>query len=460
MDPETVIAREEDLLEHFHIGGKTRDRWGIGVEYERLGVHRDTGHAIPYEGPASVETILRALSERRGWTPHGEEGRILSLERGTSSVTLEPGGQLELSGAVHATLDGAHRELLEFVSDVDEISRPLGIAWLGVGNHPITPLSAIPWIPKRRYAIMREYLPTRGSLARTMMQSTACIQVNVDYLDERDAMDKFRTAMALSPLLTALYANSPLSEGRPNGFASYRSWVWRHTDPDRCGLLPFAFREDASFADYVQYALDVPMFFVVRGDRWIPAAPTTFRTFIREGFQGARATHGDFRLHLTTIFTEVRLKQYVEVRGCDSGAPESCLALAALWKGLLYDATAHAEAWKVVRGMTFEERDDLHARVCREGPAARLRSSGGRSRSGSGEATVRDLLVDLLRIARAGLERQGAAGETGFLDLLDRRVGDGGSCPADSLLAEWEGPLRRDPRALVSVLSNPDRADV
>jgi glutamate--cysteine ligase len=452
MDPAAVISREEDLLECFHLGGKPREQWGVGIEYERLGVFRDTGLAIPYEGPVSVETFLKSMAQQHGWATHGEGGRVLSLTRGRTNVTLEPGGQMELSGAVHHGLVAAGRELKEFVAEVEGLSRPLGIAWLGIGSHPLSPLEEISWIPKSRYSIMRDYLPTRGTLAHAMMKSTACIQINLDYADEVDALDKLRTAMGLSPVVTALYANSPLTGGRRNGFLSYRAWVWRNTDPDRCGLLPFVFREDAGFADYLKYALDVPMFFVVRDDRWLPAGRTTFRTFIRDGFQGARATHGDFQLHLTTLFPEVRLKEYIEMRGCDSGTPEACLALAALWKGLLYDETSRVAGWELVRDMTFEERDDLLERVCREGPAARIpHRAGGRRRSGA--PTVRDLLVELVRQARLGLERQGAAGEAELLDPLARLLDVEGACPAHRLARDSDGPLRHDPRKLVDALS-------
>ncbi len=456
MDPETVITHEEDLLEHFRRGARPRERWGIGVEYERLGVFRDTGRAIPYEGDASVETILKTLGDTRGWSPHDESGRILSLARGTTSITLEPGGQMELSGSVHPTLAGARRELLDFVSEVEEVSRPLGIAWLGIGSHPISPLDEISWIPKRRYAIMRDYLPTRGSLAHAMMKGTACIQVNVDYADEADAAEKLRIAMGLSPIVTALYANSPLTEGRRNGFQSYRSWIWRDTDPDRCGLLPFVFREDAGFSDYLQYALGIPMFFVVRNGGWVAGGRTTFRTFIRDGFEGARATYADFDLHITTLFPEVRLKQYIEMRGCDSGTPESCIALAALWKGLLYDDTSRTASWALVRDMTFQERDDLLARICRDGMGATL--AGSRRGAGKRGVGVRDLLIELVQLARNGLERQNAADETAYLDPLDRRIEEEGGSLAVRLADAWDGELRHDPAALVSALVGSEAA--
>ncbi|SRR6266571_1250146 len=454
MDPATVITSEEDLTGYFDLGAKPRERWGAGLEYERVGVFRDTGRAVPYEGPVSVETLLRNLARDRGWEPHEENGHVLSLSKGSTRVTLEPGAQLELSGAVHRGLATMRDELGAFVAEVDDLSRPLGIAWLGLGLQPFSPLDEIPWIPKARYAIMREYLPRRGSRAPVMMKQTACMQVNLDYGSEADAADKLRTAMALSPAVTALYANSPILEGRLNGFMTYRAWAWRDTDPDRCGLLPFVFRDGSGFADYLDYALDVPMFFVVRAEQWMPAQGMTFRRFIKKGFEGHRATVADFELHLTTLFPEVRLKRYVEVRGTDSGDPPSCLALVALWKGILYDGASRRAAWEMVRDMTFKERVALLDDVCRFGPAARLAPRPPRGDAGPREpGLVRDLLIELVRLARQGLNNQGVPEEAGFLDLLDRRLGGEGGCPAHRLAADWEGPMARDPRKLIEATS-------
>jgi len=456
MNPGQVLTKEEDLDGYFELGSKPRERWGIGLEYERVGVFRESGRAVPYEGPVSVETLLKNLARDRGWTPHEEGGRILALSKGGTRITLEPGAQLELSGAVHRTLPAMRDELGSFVTEIDDLSRPLGIAWLGLGLQPFSALQDIPWIPKTRYALMREYLPRRGTRAHMMMKQTACMQLNLDYGGEADAADKMRTAMALSPAVTALYANSPILEGRLNGMMSYRAWIWRDTDPDRCGLLPFVFRDGAGFSDYLEWALDVPMFFIVRGDTWMPPNGLTFRRFIRKGFEGTRPTVADFELHLTTLFPEVRLKKYVEVRGADSGDPLSCLALAALWKGLLYDGASRRAAWEMVRDMAFKDRVALLDEVCRFGPATRLTSSsrGPRSDGAMREpALVRDLLIELVRLARQGLNNQGAPEEGSFLDLLDRRLGGEGGCPAFRLAADWEGPLQRDPVRLIEATS-------
>ncbi len=449
------IEHEDDLIAHFAAGAKPRERWGVGVEYERIGVFRESGHAVPYAGEKSVETLLNVLVRDRGWEPHGEDGRVLSLARGGAHVTLEPGAQVELSTGVHRSLMTLRDELRVCLAEIEEASRPLGMALLGLGLQPFTGLEDIEFIPKKRYAIMREYLPRRGARAHIMMKQTASIQVNLDYGSEGDAADKLRTAMGLSPLVTALYANSPIREGALTGYMSFRAWVWQDTDPDRCGLLPFVFKDGAGFADYLDYALDVPMFFVVRDDVWRSAQGMTFRKFIRKGFDGARATLDDFVLHLSTLFPEVRLKQYVEVRGADSGDPASVLALAAFWKGLLYDGASRRAAWDLVRDMTFKERQRLLEEVSRSGPATRFAHATARPDGPAPRPLlVRDLLIDLVRLARQGLNNQGAAAEEiAFLDALDRRLGGEGGCPAYRLAADWEGPLGRNPRALVDSLA-------
>ena len=447
IDTDTVIEREEDLQGYFEPGSKPADLWGLGVEYERFGVLRDTGAPVPYEGPRSVEKVLATLVRERGWEPDEEGGRLLGARRGPTRITLEPGAQLEMSGGVHRTLAGVRQELAWFLSEVEAASRPLGIAWLGVGMQPFAPLDRIPWIPKTRYAIMRDYLPTRGTRGHVMMKQTACIQSNLDYASESDALEKMRAAMGVSPLVTAAFARSPLAEGRVNGFMSARAWAWRDTDPDRCGLLPFVFRDGAGFGDYLDWALDVPLFFVVRDDTYHPAPGLTFRRFIRDGFRGGRPTLADFELHLTTLFPEVRLKRYIELRGADSGDPLACLSQAALWKGLLYDAPARRAAWDLVRDMTFEERNALLDAVCRMGPEAPL------PQRLYGRRTARDLALEVVALARRGLETQGHPEDGAWLRPLERTLQDPTGCPARALLDSWEGAMGRDPRRLIETLA-------
>jgi glutamate--cysteine ligase len=450
IESHAVIQKEEDLDGYFEAGAKPRDRWGVGLEYERFGVLRNGVAPVPYDGPVSVEALIGRLVRERGWTPTEEAGRLLGARLGDTRLTLEPGCQLELSGGVHRDLDEMRAELAAFLEAVESFSRPAGIAWLGIGMQPFAALDAIPWIPKRRYAIMRDYLPTRGTRGLIMMKQTACIQANLDYGSENDAMDKLRTALGVSPLVTAMFANSPLTEGRPNGHLSRRAWAWRDTDPDRCGLLPFAYGDDARFSDYLRWALDVPMFFVARGDGYHPAGGSTFRQFIRRGFEGARPTLADFELHLTTLFPEVRLKRYLEMRGADSCDPASAMALAALWKGLLYDDAARREAWALVRDWSFEERGALLDAVCVLGPDAPL-PRGGSSMGATRRAG--ELSGEILRLARTGLAAQGAASEVIWIERFERRLRRDGGCPGRRILSTWEGPMGRDPGRLVEDLS-------
>jgi glutamate--cysteine ligase len=450
-DPAAPIAREEDLAGYFAAGAKPRAHWGVGLEYERFGVLADTLAPVPYQGERSVRTLLEHLTRGRSWTADVENGVLLGAHHGATRVTLEPGCQLELSGGVHPTLDAAREELAWYLDEIAAVAQPLGIVWLGAGMQPLAALGSIPWLPKKRYAIMRDAWPHRGSRGLVMMKQTACIQANLDYDSEADAMDKMRVAMGLSPLVTAAFAHSPLTEGHPNGFLSARAWAWRDTDTDRCGLLPFVFDERAGFADYLRYALDVPLLFVVHDGDYLPGGGVTFRRFLRDGFAGRRPTVADFERHLTTLFPEVRLKRYLEMRGTDSGDPDAVMALAALWKGLLYDPVARRDAWALVRDMRFEERVALLDAVCREGPEAMLPRSP--RAAGDGPRRARDLVEEIVRLARRGLAAQGHADETAWLAPLERRLATEDASPAGALLRRWNGPFGRDPHRLVEALS-------
>jgi len=454
MDPTTIITREEDLHTYFDAGSRPRENWGVGVEYERFGVFRDSGRPLPYSGPVSVEAVLKELVEERGWAPVEEDGHLLEVSRRGTRLTLEPGGQVELSGGVHGGIAAVRAEMSEFLRELETLNCAPQIAWLAAGLHPLAALDDLPWIPKKRYAIMRDYLPRRGGRAHIMMKQTASIQINLDYSNEADAIDKLRTAMGLTPLVTALFANSPLLEGRLNGMMSYRAWAWRDTDPDRCGLLPFFFRDGVGFRNYLEYALDVPMFFVVRGGDWKPAGGMTFRKFIRRGFDKRQPTLADFELHLSTLFPEVRLKRYVEMRGADSADPASALALATLWKGILYDGASRREAWELVRDMPFRRRDKLLDEVCRKGPAARIHPGGARyAGAPKSGIPVIEVLAEIVRLARQGLNNQGVPEEGFILDRLDRLIAEEGGCPAHALVAMWEGAAGGDPDRLIAYLS-------
>jgi glutamate--cysteine ligase len=380
------IAGVPELVQTFHEAGKPRDRWRVGGEHEKIGIIVDPslgtpGAAVPYEGgPASISAMFADLVPL-GWKPVEEHGHVIAAERERASVTLEPGGQTELSGAPHQSLLTLQAEFDRHRDEMLTIARAHGVAWLAVGFRPLGTLADVPWMPKGRYAIMREYLPTRGKLPLEMMKRTATVQANLDWADEADAQRKFVAAMSVTSIVTAIYANSPVVDGKDTGYQSYRASIWLDTDPDRCGIPAFSFAPgpEGFFASYVDWALDVPMFFVHR-EAWggyRAAGGMTFRRFLREGFQGERAVLADWHLHLSTLFPETRLKGYLEVRGADAGSQPMVLALPALWKGLLYDDDACAAASALTAHLSYEERLALRADVPRTGLSAELPARGG-----------------------------------------------------------------------------------
>jgi len=428
-----------DLVNYFRTAAKPRAEWRVGIEQEKIGVLAD-GAPVPYEGRAGVPGVAQILQllVERGFSPKTEDGHIIALERGPERITVEPGGQIELSGAALPSASACRDALMAHVAEVTAVARPLGVRFLGCGARPFGSLDDIPWLPKRRYAVMRAYLPTRGRLALDMMKRTATVQANFDFADEPEAVDKIRTALGVTSIVTALFAASPITDGRPNGYKSYRAAIWLDTDEDRCGLLPFAFRPDFSFRDYAEWALDVPMFFVVRDGVYRPVpAGLTFRRFLREGFAGEQAALADWELHLSTVFPEVRLKRTIEVRGADAAALPFASGLGALWRGLLDDPEARAQAWGLVANRTMAEREILRREVPRAGLAARF---GGRS--------LRDLAVEVCRIAITGLQHlpDGNA-DARLVDPL-LAYADAGRCPADDLLDDFQA-TGGDPKKLI-----------
>lgn len=431
----TPIASIDDLVAYFARGAKAPERWRIGVEQEKIAVYAD-GVTPPFIGERGIEELLRRLA------PHGfetvrEDGHLLALKRASESVTVEPGGQVEFSGPALGTASACRDSLTSHVDMVSDVARQLGLTFLGVGLRPWGTVDEIPWLPKRRYGVMRDYLPTKGSLATQMMKRTATVQANVDFDSEQTAADKVRTALGVTSIVTALFAASPITEGRPNGYQSFRAAIWLDTDEARCGLLPFAFEEGFGFRQYVEWALDIPMFFVVRRGTYHPAGEFTFRRFMREGFQGERATLGDWETHLSTLFPEVRLKRYIEVRGADAGPMDMAVGLAALWRGLLEDSEARHAAWALVKNHPFSEREALRRTVPRAGLKATL-----------GRRSFKELAQELVAIARQGLLRlpEGAA-DAALLDPLATRAKSGRTV-ADDMLADYD-KANGDPAALV-----------
>jgi glutamate--cysteine ligase len=438
------IACKEELGRFFLEAFKPPEQWKMGIEFEKLGVDPTTGKAIPYTGPDGVEQALSRLADQYGYTPHFVDGRLLELERGESRITLEPGAQLELSGAPHRTLHEVAEEVRRHLDELRSVSDPRKRVWIGFGNQPVSSWREIELLPKKRYDIMTRYLPSRGELSLAMMRETAALQLNLDYKDEEDAMEKFRLSMAVSPLLTALFANSCISGGRSNGFLTRRAYIWQHTDPSRCGFIERLYHADAGFRDYIEYALDVPMLFVVRDENWVEiAGRITFRRYMETGYQGYRPTWGDWLLHLSTLFTESRFKPYLEVRGADCPPPGLEMAFPALVKGLLYDEQARKEAWEIVKPWSSVARQGLYLTISRRGPEARIHGASARQR-----------IVELVRAARDGLRRldqRNADGrdESVYLEPLASRLREGWVCPAREILALWKGPWRGEVRRLI-----------
>ncbi len=437
-----LVTDVRDLAAHLQSGEKPRARWRVGTEHEKIGLYAGDFRRVPYEGERGIGALLRRIAEQDGWSPVAEDGNVIALEKGGASITLEPGGQLELSGAPLATIHDTCSEFSAHLDLVRRVSEPLGIVWLSLGADPVHALADVPRMPKARYAIMRDYLPRRGELAMHMMHLTATVQANFDYASEADMVRKLRTALGVTPVVSAIFANSSIHEGKPSGFVSRRLNVWRHTDPDRCGIPPFVFEPGFGYERWVEWALDVPMFFIVRDGGYRPAQGTTFRRFLEDGFLGERATIGDFDRHLTTLFPDVRLKRIIEVRGADAVPPGLICALPALWKGILYDDDACGAAFELAAGWSQEEREAAMDAVARRGLGADV---AGRP--------VRALAQRLVEIASEGLRRIGASGtldpdERGFLEPVRAQLALGKS-PGEVVLERWEGEWNRSLERLI-----------
>ena len=437
------IEKKDQLEEYFHAAGKPRDRWRVGTEYEKVGIDRSSGKAIPYSGPRGVESILKRLIDRFGWEPEEQDGHIIALSRDNAQITLEPGGQIELSGEPCDSIHCTYAEFTQHIRELLEVSEPLDVVFLGLGMQPVSRLDEIEWVPKKRYRIMGPYMPKVGRLGQRMMKQTATVQANIDYRDEKDAMAKFRTGMGLTPIFISMFANSPICDGQLNGYRSYREHIWTDTDKSRSGMLKFAFSPDVSFAHYVEYALDVPMYFIIRNKNYIDMTATTFRQFLAYGWNGERATLEDWHDHLTTLFPETRIKRYIEVRSADSQPPELMPALSAIVKGAFYESDCLDAAWDLVKDWTWDERMQVYLDSHRDALAARIR-----------RYSLLDLSKELLQIALEGLKRQkmfNALGEdeTIYLEPLDKLLALG-KCPADLLIEKWQGELDQDIRKLIA----------
>jgi glutamate--cysteine ligase len=428
------ITDKRQLVEHHEAGNKPPSAWRVGTEHEKFVFHRNTLRRVAYEGPDGIGALLQGMT-RFGWKPVVEKGNVIALSNDARcSITLEPGGQFELSGAPLETVHQTCEEVHEHLRQVREVCDELGLGMIGLGFDPVSRRDEVPWMPKGRYRIMRDYMPKKGRLGLDMMLRTCTVQANLDYRSEADMVKKFRVSLALQPVAVALFATSPFVEGRPSGHQSYRSLVWTDTDPDRCGTLPFVFERGFGFERYVDYMLDVPMYFVYRHGTYIDASGQSFRDFMAgklPALPGELPLIGDWADHLTTAFPEVRLKTYIEMRGADGGPWRRLCALPALWVGLLYDDTALDAACELVADWTDEEREAMR----RDVPLLGL-DTPHRSR------TFRDIALEMLEIAREGLHRRArrdACGEdeTHYLDTLFSIAGSGRT-PAQELIEDYK----------------------
>ncbi len=437
-----IIEDKAQLVAYLEAGCKPKSEWRLGTEHEKFAFLTDTLRPVPYSGERSIKALLEGLASRFGWTPAMEGDNIIGLTDPVAygNVSLEPGGQFELSGAPLENVFQTCQEVHEHLAQVREVGDELGIGFLGLGFNPLWRREDIPVMPKGRYKIMRKYMARKGNLGLDMMLRSCTVQVNQDFSSEADMRQKMRLSLALQPVATALFAASPFTEGKPNGFRSFRSEIWRDTDPDRTGMLPFVFDEGFGFEQYVDYAIDVPMYFVNRGGEYVDCSGESFRAFMAgelPQLPGEKPSMKDWADHLTTIFPEVRLKKFIEQRGADAGAWRRLCALPAFWTGLLYEQASLDAAWDLVKDWSAEQRQALRDEVPSRGLDACI---AGRS--------LQDIAIDVLAICRKGLEVRNVQGpaeqtEAKFLDVLDE-IAQSSRSNADELLLLYEGSWNGD----------------
>jgi glutamate--cysteine ligase len=436
------IEHHDQLAQYLADGCKPKADWRIGTEHEKFGYCRDTLKPLPFEGKRSIEAVLEALRDRHGWAELREAGKLTGLEKDGANVSLEPGGALELSGAPVETIHETCDEVNSHLREVKDIADEIGVGFIGLGAAPHWTHDEMPLMPKGRYKLMDAYMGKVGTMGRTMMRRTCTVQVNLDFGSEADMVQKMRVAIALQPVAVALFANSPFFEGKLNGHKSWRSRVWRDLDADRTGMIPFVFEEGFGFERWVQYALDVPMYFVYRDGKYIDALGMSFRDFLKgklPALPGETPSLSDWADHLTTAFPEARMKRFIEMRGADGGPWRRLCALPAFWVGLMYDQSALDAAWDLVKGLDAETRDGLRVAASVHGLQAEVNG-----------LRMHDLAREAVAIAQAGLKaraRAGAGGmipdETHFLNALHESI-ESGKVPADELIEKYHGEWNGD----------------
>lgn len=431
MEKSPVITSRDDLIRDLFQGCKPAAEFKIGIEHEKFIFEHSSLKRVSYKG--GIETILQSLQDF-GWNAVFEHEFLIALQKGSSFVSLEPAGQLELSGSPLLSLHETAKELHQHLKELKAVMEPLGFIAVGLGCDPLSKQDELPWIPKERYRIMRAYMPEKGPHGLDMMTNTCTVQVNLDFSSEQDMVRKFRVGLALQPLVTALFANSSLSQGYPNGFESYRRFIWQHTDPDRCGLLGFVFEDSMGFERYVDYMLDVPLYFVYREGQYINAAGQSFKDFLKgslPAYSGHFPTLQDWHDHLTVAFPEVRLKYYLEMRGADGGLESHISALPAFWTGLLYDEESLNSACDLIRNWTRPDLEMLYEKVAREGLSTSLQGQ-----------SLNEIAHVCLTLAHQGLKRRAIKNQQGqdesiYLSYLEEIV-HSGETPAQKLMKDFQ----------------------
>ncbi len=436
------IENYAQLAEYLADGCKPKEDWRIGTEHEKFGYNKETLLPLPYEGECSILAMLEGLRDGHGWAPVEEGGKLIGLVKDGANVSLEPGGQLELSGAPVETIHETCDEVNAHLREVRDVADRIGAGFIGLGAAPVWTHEQMDLMPKGRYKLMNEYMTKVGTMGRVMMRRTCTVQVNLDFGSEADMVQKLRVALALQPVATALFANSPFFEGKPNGHKSWRSRVWRDLDSARTGMLPWAFEDGMGFERWVEYALDVPMYFVYRDGQYIDALGQSFRDFMKgnlPALPGEKPTLSDWADHLTTAFPEARIKKFIEMRGADGGPWRRLCALPAFWVGLMYDQTALDCAWDLVKGWDAETREGLRVAASVDGLQAEFNG-----------VKMHDLAREAVALSEHGLKaraRTGAGGmvpdETHFLNALKESI-ETGKVPADELLEDYNGKWNGD----------------
>jgi len=436
------IEHHDQMAEYLADGCKPREDWRIGTEHEKFGYCKDTLKPLPYEGDRSIRVMLEGLRDRHNWAPVEEGGKLIGLEKDGANISLEPGGQLELSGAPVETIHETCDEVNTHLREVKDVADDIGVGFIGLGAAPEWSHEQMDLMPKGRYKLMDSYMQKVGTMGTTMMRRTCTVQVNLDFATEADMAQKMRVAVALQPVANALFANSPFLDGKPNGVKSTRGLVWRNLDDARTGMVPFVFDEGFGFEAWVQYALDVPMYFVYRDGKYIDALGQSFRDFLKgelPALPGEKPTLSDWADHLTTLFPEARVKKFIEMRGADGGPWRRLCALPAFWVGLMYDQSALDGAWDLVKGWNAETREELRVAASTHGLQAEV-----------GGLKMHDLAREAVALSEAGLKaraRAGAGGlvpdETHFLNALRDSI-ETGRVPADDLLADYHGDWNGD----------------